>query len=198
MKSIRQKLWRWLLFTFVLINTALASSVPVSNAATVEGPTDYDWQAIYLVKLSLDTQWPEVTMNGDMRIINVCVLGNSPNFIRSLQNITPKAEQKKLKITISEVADENLKGCNIVYFPRGKADYRNILLAIRKQPIMTMSPIDNFASNGGVVELILADVNGGAISTKVNVKFKINNQAANENGLKVGTDALKSAQEVIE
>ncbi len=195
--KISHKLGRWLLITLLLMSTALASNVPATRAGAAEELTDYDWQAIYLVKLSLDIEWPQTTLSGDLRNVNICLLGNSPSFTHALQNIAPKAEQKKLKINIRADNSNDLKGCNIAYIPRGNAEYKQVIAAAKSFPVLTVSPIDGFAANGGIVEFIMTE-SGNTVNNKVNVKFKINNGAAIASGLKIGTDALKSALEVTE
>ena len=190
------------MFTFLLINTALASNVPASTAAESAPTTDYDVQAAYLFNFSLSSiEWPTILSTADgIKIVTVCIIGDSPGFVKSLQKIQQsEMAAKKLKINIMQ-PDEgaNLSPCNIAYIAKNKPNFKNDIAGAAAYPILTISPIAGFAASGGIIELVIKEVSdnaGGApINSRVKISLIINNKAATNSHIKISPDLLEMAE----
>lgn len=200
MGGVKHKLGRIIIISLLMLNIAVAADGPTPQASETPSLTEYDWQALYIVKFGLNyVEWPEQNTNAGVKNINVCIFGDSPAFLKSLKGFQEKAAQK-LKINIVQEGEgADLNGCNIAYIARNRQNYRELLSRAKNIPVLTVAPIEGFAGNGGILEFIFVDSgkSGAPFSATGNVAFKINNQAATQSKLKIATEALESAKEVI-
>ena len=181
-------------FTALMLALSSGGNIGASNSAL----TDYDWQALYIMKFGLSyVEWPEITFSENIKIVNVCIYGDSPAFLRSLTSFQTKAASK-LKINIKSY--DETASCNIIYIAKNKTDYKSIIQSVQNKPVLTVAPIDGFAADGGMVEFVISEtsLNGNApFNSKVKVNFKINYKSAMACNLKIAPELIELSEKVI-
>lgn len=128
-----------------------------------------------------------VTWTGDYPgdEIGICAFGDSINLgdLRAIEG--KKAWERTLKVYDPE-GQEKHSGCRVIFIGKhARTDFRKILADSGKSGILTVSDIDGFAENGGMIELFTTDDN--------RIRFKINIGMAEQNGLKISSELLKHA-----
>jgi uncharacterized protein DUF4154 len=94
-----------------------------------------------------------------------------------------------LEIRKSDDLDDLLT-CQVIFImPSKRKNIARILLQLQDYPVLTISDMDGFAQTGGMVHLIREDDR---------IRFKINRAAAQRSGLKISSQLLKLAKEVID
>ncbi len=74
---------------------------------------------------------------------------------------------------------EDIKDCHVLFISRSEKDrYPAVLAAIQGRSVLTVSEIDRFAHNGGMINLVVV---------QESVRFEINLQAAEQAGLQVSS-----------
>ncbi len=88
----------------------------------------------------------------------------------------------KMPIVINLDHSQSLDTCKIIYIPKTEQTfYAEILAKTRNKPILTVSDIKDFASNGGMIEFI---------RKRNKINLKINNQNALQSGLIIKANLL--------
>lgn len=141
--------------------------------------------AIYTYNFAKFTDFPDSSLTSPDDPINLCILGENP-FGISLSSIEGKSvRQHPLQIKhYPRVAV--LTGCHIVFISQSE-DWRldTILRDLDRQPILTVSAIENFARRGGMIAL-------HTVAQKL--RFTINTHAAARAGLRFSSKLLELAQ----
>lgn len=157
---------------------------PVSGKDPAE--VEYKLKAAYLLNFAKFIAWPaDINQPGAFPI---CIYGEDP-FGSALKGVEKKSIKGK-PITIQFSGDGSVPGsCRIVFVSRseiGKVDH--ILQKVNGKPIVLVSDLEGFASQGGTVEFIWMDNK---------LRFIINNSQAKQNGIKITASLLKLAVEVL-
>jgi hypothetical protein len=168
---------------FMAVVFMVASVVP-----TVHGedkvPSEYVLKAAFLYNFAKFVEWPEEAFSDGQGVMSICVLGEDP-FGRALESIESKTVKgRKVMIRRSErLAD--LKGCHILFISRSKEkDLAQILTDLRDSNVLTVGDMADFAERGGIINFITAGKK---------LRFEINMEAAEQNGLKISSKLLKLA-----
>jgi len=165
-----------ILFAFILL-------APLN--ALAQKPTQFDVEAAYLFNFAKYVRWPP----HDPGNFEICVLGSDP-FGNSLDQIThgEKINGEQLTLRHLQVASDALT-CRIVFL--GSTESKHLaqdLTLLSGRPILTVSDIANFASNGGEIQFVNDDGR---------VRFLINRRAAEKCGLALSSELLKVAKLVL-
>jgi len=81
---------------------------------------------------------------------------------------------------------EHIDHCEILFLPRSEArQTQAAIAAVGGKPILTVSELEHFSSDGGMIEFVLIDDT---------VKFDINLGAVERSGLKIGSELLRVAR----
>jgi hypothetical protein len=135
------------------------------------------------------TNWPLTTISRSGGSLRVCLLGNDPmdNYLYPLQGRT--AQQYTITITrIDNVS--GIDGCNLLFIHRSEEDsLSNILQLVKGRHILTISDIDEFAAQGGMVEFGMEDQR---------INLLINRRAVTAAGLNIQDRLVKLAKLVTE
>lgn len=125
----------------------------LSKTYTVE-VTEYEIKAAYLFKVIDFVSWPDdISSDNDASNKRICILGESPfeNTLNELERI----EQNDF--IVNYITDlENISQCKILFISQSE-EYRTrkIINLIKNNPVLTISDIEGFASNQGMIELKL-------------------------------------------
>ena len=127
-------------------------------------PSEYQLKAAFLYNVARMVNWPKADRK---KPLTVCLIGEDP-FGDALNSIKKKKVKKRplrfmINITISEIAD-----CNILFVTQEAQNLlTNILPSIESQHILTMGDAPEFATQGGMVNLLK---NGERIAIEINLK----------------------------
>jgi hypothetical protein len=145
---------------------------------------EYLVKAAFLYNFAKFVEWPDKAFMDDQTPIILYILGKDPfgNALDSLQNKTVKG--RNLMITrLKDIHDS--QQCHILFISQSeKKNLARIFEKIKKWNVLTVSDIENFAQEGGIINFI----------TKENkIRFAINVDAAQRSDLTVSSKLLKLA-----
>jgi len=137
------------LLALSILGWALSSGLVYSKSTVDEGQI----KSAFLIKILNYVRWPEERSSG---VSQICVYADNPfdNFLEKFARLSTLEKKKPVKIKYLTKLDE-LKGCHIVYLTLSSKDKLPELLKVAKEnSILTVSDIDNFHVNGGMVEFV--------------------------------------------
>jgi hypothetical protein len=172
--------------TLLALNLAGWVVLSPSVLAQQSKPQEYQIKAVYLYNFSKFVQWPPTTENKDT--FAICVLGHDP-FGAALDNVLvgEKIEQKAMVARRITDVQEAAK-CQILFIAISESSRaKQILSALGKNSILTVSDIANFSLIGGMIQFVVQDNK---------VRFEVNLSAAEKAGLTFSSQLLKVASAV--
>jgi hypothetical protein len=142
-------------------------------------------KAAFIYNFTKYVEWPPET-NGPLQI---CLLGEPDPLLTALLNLEGKQSQGSIiHVRIAGRDGGSLDGCRVIVVGTSEAvRIAAILDSARRQPALTVSEIEHFADDGGMIGLV---VDG------VRVRFEINAQAAQRANLRLSAQLLKLARKV--
>ena len=173
----------------IVILTFLISLKPWPLLAQNVATQEYQIKAAFLYNFSMFVEWPAGNFLKEDTPLIISVLGNH-SFGNSLESLKGKTVKKRPVIVkqISNISD--MAVCNILFISASeKLRLPEILAAIKKRPVLTVSDLDEFCKAGGMINFITVDSK---------VRFDINLKAAQLADLKISSQLLKLAHDIIE
>ena len=172
-----------------LILVALSSVAPGRLFAEDSVPQEYKVKAAFLYNFTLFVEWPAEAFTGNDSPLTVCILGKSP-FGDALDSLRSKTAKKR-KLVIRQINRvEEMGNCNVLFISTSeKMHLPNILAALKNQKVLTVSDMDGFAQAGGIINFV---------TLEDKVRFEINLKAAQQSKIKISSQLLKLARDVIE
>ncbi|MDR3088954.1 MAG: YfiR family protein [Desulfobulbaceae bacterium] len=144
---------------------------------------EYQLKAAFMLNFTKFIQWPPVS--GPAAAFRVCVVGENP-FEDALSAASgKKIGEKNIEVVHFDKLDQ-ARNCRMVFVSRSEESELDVL-AERFPDALTVSDIDGFCKDGGLIELTLRNKR---------LTFFINNTAMKERGFKVGSSLLQLAAEV--
>jgi hypothetical protein len=157
-----------------------------------ENVTEYQIKAVFLFNFISFIVWPNTSDTPPAEIeFNVCVLGTNP-FTSDLDSLTTRIKAEKgmhSKIYyLTELSD--IKHCHILYLSASEQHRQQEFIEhAAAYPLLTISSIEGFARNGGMIEFY----------TKANkVRFIINLPILRQAQLKIDANLLRVADVIAE
>jgi hypothetical protein len=147
--------------------------------------SEYDTKAALIFKIGKFVRWPSgafATSGGTLRL---CIVGRD-DFGPSVDSLAGQRLQGKT-ITIARLstAAQSASECRIVFISESEHDRLPALLSsIAADPVLTISDMEGFASQGGMVGF-------ATIASKIH--FEINAAASKRAGLAIGAQLLQLA-----
>ncbi len=170
-----------------IVSTALCLC-PTIALAQISRPNEYQVKAAYLYDFSRFVEWPSQPGNDRKDAFAICVLGKDP-FGPALDAALAgemRAGQNLIARRISNMQDA--LACRILFISTSEQDrLKEILTAMNKASVLTVSDIPQFSERGGMIEFVLKDDK---------VRFDVNLASAMDAGLTVSSDLLKVALKV--
>jgi YfiR/HmsC-like len=170
-KGKRFGLWGWL--------TILLTVLPLPARAQTK---EYQIKAAFLYNFAQFVQWPAGALGSTNEPFRIGVLGDNPfdgALAETLQGET--IDNHKMVVRTARQVDD-LKNCQMIFISRSeKGHIAKILSHLDSSPILTVSEIDGFAQQGGIINFYLE-------GTKV--RFEINPTTAQRDGLKISSELL--------
>lgn len=166
-----------------VIGTHCVASQPTDAAV------EYKIKAAFLLNFAKFINWPEESFIEESPSFKVCVLGEDP-FGSALSTIESRTVSNR-KVDLYYVSRlEDATSCHLLFI---SASEKNNLELIRETlqdlPITTVSDIEGFAKNGGIIEFL---------TREDKVAFTINLNRARQQRLNIHSALLNLATEVIQ
>jgi hypothetical protein len=185
-------LWRWTVALLLLAVAAPALAQGQARAAEVE--------AAYLVNFLRYTQWPEQSFSSEQAPFVVTVIGSASvvEAVRAVASAAGMIDGRLVDVRALSAAQlsapdpqalDLLRTSHLVFFHASEVDSipRRLLDQLARQPVLTVSNIDDFITSGGMLELVNVDGH---------IVFEANPAAIHDAGLLVSAKVLKLARSV--
>jgi YfiR/HmsC-like len=153
----------------------------VTHARSENMPTPADRvKASYLYSFLQFVEWPPEALGGDT--ILVCVFGED-NFGAALREIVGETVRGRA-IAVRQFSEpEGLEACHVVFVSASERSREpRVLRRLAGRPVLTVGETAGFIEHGGAINLVrVAD----------QIRFEINQQAAEHNHLKINAQLLQ-------
>jgi len=184
MPTFRRKLFTGFCLKATLLLFCLTSFAADPTMANNHALSEYQVQAAYIINFIKFTTWPPSAFKDDQQDIILGILDD--DFIDdTLDKIDGRLIMNRHLQVIHLNIDDNLQGCHLLYISSSNhRQLKQILAGIQGQPVLTISNMDNFASNNGIIQL-------KKIGDKI--KLFINTTALSSANLQLRANLLKIA-----
>src|SRR2546426_6164434 len=169
---------------------ALLKAVTVLTSALlfVQSPraSEYQVRAVFLSNVAQFVEWPGVATPAPQMPVIIGILGEDP--LGTFLDETVRGERLGLRPfeirRYRELTD--IKACNILFISRSENErVAEILAALGKRPILTVSDGDDFAKRGGMIEFV---------TDKNRIRLRINLEAAQAANVTISSKLLRVAE----
>lgn len=174
------------LCTIVSMATCSQHIVYAKDANTEIAFQEYQVKAAFVFNFSKFVEWPPKTFSSEDAPITIGILGEDP-FGMELEELVPNQIVGARKFVIRRSRDlENLETCHILFISRSEKNIiPKILQSLKGKSILTISDIEQFATNGGIICFI---------KQSNRIRFQINLEAAKSADLKISSKLLSLAK----
>jgi len=168
--------------TFCILLAALVFMLAATgHAAELD---EYDIKSGMLYNFTLFIELPAESLD-TTKSATICIAGDNTSN-RSFYRLQGKAYKDRTIIVRQIHEPGSAAGCNILFINRSESNRLSAYLqTAQKRSIMTVSDIDRFAANGGII---------GFIEQNRKVRFEINLNAAIQSNIKINSQLLKLAR----
>ena len=174
-----------LIARFLLLTTVLVLCSPERVQANGYSQAEYRVKAAFLYNFARFTTWPEHTSS----TFRVCILGDA-TFNEALDELSGKIVHNETLVTSHHDNASGLDGCELVYISSSyTGEPGEIIDRLQEQSILTVSDIDAFIDQGGIIGFRIIDDR---------IRFEINASAAARAGLSISSRLLLLANRVKE
>ena len=169
----------------LLLTCAILTPRPLWGA-----PTLTQVEAVFLFNFSQFVDWPPQVFRDASAPLVIGVLGSDP-FGATLDEVVRGESVNGRALAVRRFRRvEDVTDCQILYISGSEHDrLREILQQLRGRSILTVSDMDEFANEGGMIRFLL-------IENKI--RLRINVDAARTAGLTISSKLLRPAQIVTE
>jgi len=175
--------WGCAFFWALLLGSAWSAPQPAYAASS-----EYQVKAAFLYNFLKFVDWPSDGMNSAATIC-LGVLGKDP-FDDALDSIRGKAAKGRKVVVVRFRSVEEVKGCDLLFICASeKGRLPHILRSIHNTRMLTVADQEGFCEAGGMINLVFV---------KNRVGFEVNVQAANRARLRISSQLLKLATNVVE
>jgi len=146
-------------------------------------------KAAYLFNFAKFIHWPEDTFTNAQAPLVIGVLGETP-FTGELAPLTTRKVRNRA-ITIQHFKTvKDVQNCHILYIsPSISNNLQAVLQDLKPRPIVTVSDSKNFANRGGMIQFV---------TRRERLQFVVNLVVAKANGIKIDSQLLSLAVEILE
>ena len=155
-------------------------------AESSAGVGEYQVKAAFLYNFTKFTDWPPRAFASTNVPIVIGIVGEDP-FGQTLDDLVRGEVVRGRPLVVKRLrADEDLRSCHVLFISRSEKERLPALLSqLRGFPVLTVGDFNDFAQQGGMVNLLLVNKT---------VKMEINQAAAEEVGLQMSSKLLKLAR----
>jgi hypothetical protein len=150
------------------------------------GAAEYQVKAAFLFNFTKFTEWPASAFASSNAPMVIGIVGEDP-FGQTLDDAVGGEVVRNHPLVVKRLqTDEDLRSCHVVFISRSEKDrIAKVLEKLKGSAVLTASDTKDFAENGGIVNLLLA---------QGTVKLEINQTAAEEAGLQISAKLMKLAR----
>jgi hypothetical protein len=169
----------------VALTWILATICPWVASGQQPRPSEYQVKAVYLFNFSRFISWPAPTAGVPARPFAICVMGRDP--FGPVLDATLAGEiiggQSVIARRVTEAGEA--ADCRVLFISTSEENHlREILAALNKSSVLTVSDIGRFTERGGMIQFVLQGDR---------VRFEVNLARATEAKLTVSAELLKVA-----
>jgi hypothetical protein len=142
-------------------------------------------EASLIVKIAKFVHWPTGTFANYPSVLRLCVVGTDAGS-ENIDGLAGQKLQDKV-IAVAQIAspEQSVSACHILFIKKSEADrLAAVLDSAAHSPVLTISDIDGFAGQGGMVGFSRVDGK---------IHFEINAAASKRAGLTFGAQLLQIA-----
>jgi hypothetical protein len=152
----------------------------------VAAPSEYEIKAAFLYNFANFVEWPPKAQADANGTIIIGILGDDP-FGSTLEQIIANKTINGHRIEIKRFKSlRELKPCHILFINSSEDNrLEKILNIVEDWHVLTVSEIDGFTKNGGIINFYVENKR---------VRFEINTDNAKKMGLKISSKLLKLAK----
>lgn len=146
---------------------------------------EYAVKAAFLYNFAKFVDWPADAFKNENSPFVLGIVGADP-FGSALESLKEKTV-KGHKLVIKRLPRlENFEDCHLLFISGSeKSNLRSVLAAVKNHNILTVSDLERFAHQGGMVGLVTADNT---------IQFEVNLEPIQRSKLKVSSQLLKLAK----
>jgi len=143
---------------------------------------EYQLKAAFLFNFAQFVKWPPTAFTDAAEPFCIGILGDDP-FGTTLDETVQGATVANHRLTVRRAQDlGSLQDCQMIFISKSEEGHLpEILAQLSSRPVLSVSEIDRFAKDGGIIDFYLQ---GGK------VRFEINPGSAQQKGLKISSQLL--------
>lgn len=158
-----------------------------TDSAQNTKPTQYDVEAAYLFNFAKFVRWPQYP-GARQSTLAICIVAD--DAFSAVLDRTVSGEKIDGKPVVEKriASPQEVSACSILYI--GASEFGRavrILAEASSLPVLTVSDMPGFLDRGGMIQFVLLDDR---------VRFKVNLQPTQHDGLTLSSELLKVALEV--
>jgi hypothetical protein len=165
----------------------VAAGLCISRIRAAATGGEYQVKAAFIFKFATYVRWPALASADVNTPFVIGVMGKDP-FGTALGEVVRGQSIQGRGILVRSVArvEEALR-CDLVFVSSSERDnLQQIVTALRGVPVLTVSDIDQFAEQGGMIGLVTTEDN--------HIRFNINKAAIERPGLRASSQLLHLAR----
>lgn len=172
----------------VVLSAVMLHAVGLGTAWAQSSVAEYHVKAGFLYHFAQFVEWPPDAWNEGGNSLLLCTLGEDP-FQGELESTVAGRQAGSRTLRIRHVKPQNTHGCNVLFFSKSESHrFASLIANLRNAPILTVGDADTFLDAGGMIRLF---VEGNR------VRFEINRRAAESARLKISSQLLLLAKNVV-
>jgi hypothetical protein len=147
---------------------------------------EYQVKAVFLYNFANFVRWPRSAFANRYAAFRICILGEDP--FREEIDVAVENEYVKRRVVKIERLNKlaSVDVCQILFVSQSEKPYLSKILAyIRRRPILTVSDMDGFVRQGGMIQFFKRDKQ---------VRFYIAPDTVKKVGLRVSANLLRIAK----
>jgi hypothetical protein len=150
-------------------------------------PTEYQVKAAYLYNFGKFVQWPTRAAESEGDPFGICVLGENP-FGTAFEALAGQTINGHKVVTWQISKAQDAEKCSVLFIGVSEKERISIILAaLKKFPILTVSDMPHFVTQGGMIQFVMRNNK---------IRFEVNRTAAEGAGLNLSSELLKVAVNV--
>lgn len=167
----------------LLLLIAFLAMIP--RLAPGESSLEYQVKAVCVLNAARFVSWPGSAFADAKAPLVIGILGDNP-FGSALDDVVNGATVHQRRIVVRPVGLAEARECHVLFVSRSERDRVGAILdSLRETSVLTVSELDRFVLDGGIIGLAL---HHGKI------RFEVNQQAAGRAHLKIDSQFLHLAR----
>ncbi len=171
--------------------TAIVFLLVLVSTANADSAMAYKIKAGVVYNFSLFTKWPNDAFAGDPQKFHIGVVGTNPfgDSLNQAASRTMSGREPVIHYFDTIPSPTELQKCQMIFITSSMVDQTDEILALVSGfPVLTISDMDNFLENGGMISLV---------TRRNHIKFEVNRKKAGDEGIEFRSQMLKMAIRVL-